>query len=94
MTLLLFIGCNVLLMSAFFVVGMYQFMQVDDKRKRRPVDRLRPPLALADSELDLAELRELVGAERDDEARQRLMQAADVDRFTAESAIEGLKKQG
>lgn len=93
MTLLLFIGCNVLLMSAFLVVGMYQFMQVDDKRKRRPADRLRPPLALADSELDLAELRELVSAERDDEARQRLMQAADVDRFTAESAIKGLKKQ-
>ena len=81
-------------MSAFLVVGMYQFMQVDDKRKRRPADRLRSPLALADSDLDLAELRELVGAERDDEARQRLMQAADVDRFTAESAIKGLKKQG
>ena len=94
MTLLLLIGCNVLLMSAFFVVGMYQFMQIDDKRKRRPSDRLRPPLALADLELDLAELRELVGAERDDEARQRLMQAADIDRFTAESAIKGLKKQG
>lgn len=94
MTLLLFIGCNVLLMSACLVVGMYQFMQVDDKRKRRLADRLRPPLALADSELDLAELRELVSAERDDEARQRLMQAADVDRFTAESAIKGLKKQG
>ena len=94
MTLLLLIGCNVLLMCAFFVVGMYQFMQIDDKRKRRPSDRLRPPLALVDLELDLAELRELVGAERDDEARQRLMQAADVDRFTAESAIKGLKKQG
>ncbi len=93
MDILLFISCNLLLMSAFFLAGMYQFMQVDDKRKRQPADRLRRPLSLIDLELDAAEFQELVRAERYDEALQGLMKAADVDRFTAESVIEGLKKQ-
>lgn len=93
MVILLFISCNLLMMSAFFLVGIHQFMQVDDKRKVRSAGRLRRPLSLMDPRLDTAELRELVRAERYDEALQRLMNAADVDRFTAESAIEGLKKQ-
>ena len=93
MDILLFISCNLLRMSAFFLVGIHQFMEVDDKRKGRSAGRLRRPLSLRDPRLDAAELRELVRAERYDEALQRLMNAADVDRFTAESAIEGLKKQ-
>lgn len=93
MDILLFISCNLLMMSAFFLVGMHQFMQVDDKRKARSADRLRRPFSLMDPGLDAAELRELVRAERYDEALQRLMNAADVDRFTAESVIERLKKQ-
>ena len=93
MVILLFIGLNLLVMGALFAVGVYQFMQIDDKCKRRPADRRRSPLALVDVDVDAAELRELVCAERDDEARQKLMMAANVDRFTAESAIERLKKQ-
>ena len=92
MDILLFISCNLLIMSAFFVGGMYQFMQVDEKRKGPPADRLRRPLPLMELELDIAELQELVRAERYDEARQGLMTAADVDRFTAEAAIKRLKK--
>lgn len=93
MDLLLFISCDFLMMSAFFLVGMHQFMQMDDKRKVRSADRRRRPFSLLAPGLDAAELRELVRAERYDEALQRLMNAADVDRFTAEAVIESLKKR-
>ena len=85
MIFVLFIVANLLLMAALFAFGMYQFMQVEEKRKR---SRL-----LLDAGLDLAELQALVGADKQDEAVNRLMSAADVDRFTAEATIEQFKKQ-
>ena len=86
MTLLIFLALNLLLMIGLFLVGVYLFLQVEDKRKRNK-------LRLLDSSVDMSELREMLRAERHDEALQRLMQADDIDRFTAESAIEGLKRQ-
>ena len=79
MTILVFFVFNLLLMSAVFVYGMYQFMQVEEKRKRRKL--------LAEAALDEAELASLLEAERYDDALSRLMSAADVDRFTAEAAL-------
>ncbi len=80
MTILVFFIFNLLLMGAVFVYGMYQFMQVEEKRKRRDL--------LAQVDLDEAELSALLQAQRYDEALSRLMQQADVDRFTAQSALE------
>ena len=74
-----FIVANLLLMAALFAFGMYQFMQVEEKRKR---SRL-----LTDAGVDVTELKDLLGAGRQEEAISRLMSAADVDRFTAESAV-------
>ena len=85
MIFVLFIVVNLLLMAALFAFGVYQFMQVEEKRKR---SRL-----LADAGIDTAELQALVQADRIDEARDRLMQAADVDQFTAESAVAQLKER-
>jgi len=90
---ILFIGFHVVMMSLFFVVGIYQFAQIDDKRKRDHVDRGLQGLPLDEIEIDESELRELVRAERYEEAINRLVAEADVDRFTAQSAIESLKKQ-
>ena len=86
MIFVLFIVLNLLLMAALFAFGVYQFMQVEEKRKR---SRL-----LADAGIDAAELQALVQADRLDEARDRLMQAADVDQFTAESALERIVERG
>ncbi|MCY3979731.1 MAG: hypothetical protein OXG23_16650 [Chloroflexi bacterium] len=86
MIFVLFIVLNLLLMAALFAFGVYQFMQVEEKRKR---SRL-----LADAGIDTAELQALVQADRLDEARDRLMQAADVDQFTAESALERIVERG
>ena len=85
MIFVLFIVVNLLLMAALFAFGVYQFMQVEEKRKR---SRL-----LADAGIDTAELQALVQTDRLDEARDRLMQAADVDQFTAESAVAQLKER-
>ncbi len=78
MTFLLFFILNLLLMAALFAYGFYQFMQVEEKRKR---DRL-----FLNSELDAAEWRALREAPMD-EAVARLMDKADVDRYTAERAL-------
>jgi len=75
----IFIVANLLLMAALFAFGMYQFMQVEEKRKR---SRL-----LTDAGVDITELQALVGADKQEEAVTRLMSAADVDRFTAESTV-------
>ncbi len=79
MIFVLFIIVNLLLMGALFAFGMYQFMQVEEKRKR---GRL-----LSDAGVDIAEMQALMGADKRDEAVSRLMRAADVDRFTAEAAL-------
>lgn len=93
MDILLVIGFNLILMSAFFVLGIYQFLQIDDKQKRRPADRLRSAVLVSELDVDEGELRELVRDERYTDAIQRLITDADVDRFTAEAMIEALKKQ-
>ena len=84
MIFVLFIVVNLLLMATLFAFGVYQFMQVEEKRKRRRL--------LTDAGIDTAELQALVQADRLDEARDRLMIAADVDQFTAESAVAQLKE--
>lgn len=81
-----FIVANLLLMAALFAFGMYQFMQVEEKRKR---SRL-----LNDAGVDVTELQALLGADRQEEAVSRLMSAADVDRFTAESTVAKLMERG
>ena len=73
-------------MVGLFLVGVYLFLQVEDKRKRNK-------LRLLDSSVDMSELREMLRAERHDEALQRLMQADDIDRYTAEKALEQLTEQ-
>ena len=73
MTLLIFLALNLLLMVGLFLVGVYLFLQVEDKRKRNK-------LRLLDSSVDMSELREMLRAERHDEALQRLMQADDIGR--------------
>jgi len=80
----LFILVNLLLMGALFAFGVYQFMQVEAKRKCRRL--------LAEASLDAGELRDLIHTERYDEALSRLMQQADVDRFTAEATLEHLRR--
>ena len=86
MIFILFIVANLLLMAALFAFGMYQFMQVEEKRKRSKL--------LFEAGLDLAELQALVCADRQEEAVNRLMSAADVDRFTAESTVAQIKERG
>jgi len=80
--IVLFVIVNMLLMAALFAFGVYQFMQVDAKRKSRNL--------LAEASLDETELSALIQAERYEEALSRLMRQADVDRFTAEAALEQL----
>lgn len=84
MYLVLLIVINIALMTTLFLYGVYQFMQVEEKRKRNQLQ--------LDSRADIAELEALLGQNRYEEALQHLMTAADVDRFTAESALEQLKK--
>ena len=79
MIFVLFIVVNLLLMAALFAFGMYQFMLVEEKRKHSKL--------LLDAGVDIAALRALVVADRQEEAVNRLMSAADVDRFTAESTL-------
>ena len=86
MIFVLFIVVNLLLMATLFAFGMYQFMQVEEKRKRSKL--------LLDAGLDITELQALVGANKHDEAVSRLMSAADVDRFTAESTVARIKERG
>lgn len=85
MIFVLFIVVNLLLMAALFAFGVYQFMQVEEKRKRGQL--------LADAGIDTTELEALVQADRLDEARDRLMSEADVDQFTAESTVARLKER-
>jgi len=82
MALLVIVGLNLLIMAALFAFGFYQFMRIEGKRKSRQL--------LADSALDEGELRALLQERRYDEARARLMRAADVDRFSAEAALQQL----
>ena len=84
MFFVVFILVNILLMGTLFAFGVYQFMQIEAKRKCRRL--------LAEASLDKAELRALLQAERYDEALARLMRGAEVDRFTAESALEALRR--
>ena len=79
MIFLVFIVLNLLLMAALFLFGVYQFMQVEEKRKRGKL--------LLDAGMEAAELQALVDADRYDEALRRLMEGADIDRFTAEAAL-------
>ena len=83
MFFVVFILVNILLMGTLFAFGVYQFMQIEAKRKCRRL--------LAETSLDEAELCALLRAERYEDALFRLMQQADVDRFTAESALEALR---
>ena len=85
MFFVLIILVNILLMGTLFAFGVYQFMQIEAKRKCRKL--------LLEASLDEADLSALMRAERYEEALSRLMQRADVDRFTAESALEQLSKQ-
>ena len=85
MTIFVFFIFNLLLMGAVFAYGMYQFMQVESKRKVRNL--------LAETALDEAELTALLHSQRYDEALSRLMWAADVDRYTAESALAQLMER-
>ena len=84
--LLVFIALNLLLMLTLFLVGVYLFMQVEEKRKQNK-------LRLFESNVDMTELRAMLQAQRHDEALQRLMQVEDVDRYTAERALEMLRQQ-
>ena len=93
MHIAIFIAINLLIMSAFFGVGIYLFLQVEDKQKRRPVDRLRGAVLVSEMDVDEVELRQLVRDERYTDAIQRLITDAEVDQFTAEATIEALKKQ-
>ncbi len=86
MPLLIFLALNLLLMAGLFLVGVYLFLQVEDKGKRSK-------LRLRDSSVDLSELRALLQADEHDKALRRLMQADGIDRFTAEKAIEALGRQ-
>lgn len=85
MSILVFIAINLLLMGGLFAYGVYQFLQVEAKRKGRQL--------LARGDLTEADLRALLAAERHDEALTRLMLAADVDRFTAEAALIHLRAE-
>lgn len=80
-------------MSAFFIVGIYLFLQIEDKQKRNPVDRLRRAVLVSELGVDERELRQMVRDEQYSDAIQRLITDAEVDRFTAEATIEALKKQ-
>ena len=80
MIIIIIVGINLLLMGAVFMYGMYQFMQVEEKRKRRNL--------LAQAALDETELLALMQDESYEDALARLMQQADVDRYTAESALQ------
>jgi len=93
MIIAMFIGINFLIMSTFFGIGIYLFMQVEEKRKRHPADRLRGAVLVSEMDVDEIELRQLVRDERYTDAIQRLIHDAEVDQFTAEATIEALKKQ-
>ena len=84
--LLVFIALNLLLMVTLFLVGVYLFMQVEEKRKQNK-------FRLFESNVDITELRAMLQAQRHDEALQRLMQVEDVDRYTAERALEALRQR-
>ena len=84
MIVLVFVVFNLLLMTGLFLYGMYQFMQIEEKRKRRSL--------WAETALDEAELARLLHADGYDAARSRLMAEADVDRFTAERALDQIKR--
>ena len=85
MFFVVFILVNILLMGALFAFGVYQFTQIEAKRKCRCL--------LAEASLDARELSALIQAERYDEALSRLMRQADVDRFTAEATLEQIGKR-
>lgn len=86
MFFILIIVVNLLLMGTLFAYGVYQFMQIEAKRKCRTL--------FAEASLDEKELSALINAERYDEALSRLMQRADVDRYSAESALAQLQQSG
>lgn len=85
MQLIIIVGFNLVLMLSFFLIGVYLFMQVDEKVKRHSL--------LLDSQVDFAELDAMLQAKRYEDALQRLMQVAEVDRFTAETALKQLQRR-
>lgn len=93
MEIVVVIGINLIMMSVLFVVGIYLFMQVEDKQKRRPVDRLRRVQVVSELGIDEGVLRQLVRDEQYDYAVQHLMDHGEVDRFTAEATVETLKEE-
>lgn len=93
MDILVVIAINVIMMSALFVVGIYQFLQIEDKKKRRPMDRLRTSVMVAELDVDEVTIRRLVRDERYADAVQHLIDYAEVDRFTAQATVETLKQQ-
>ena len=83
MQLIILLGFNLVLMLSFFLIGVYLFMQVDEKGKRHSL--------LLDSQVDIAELDAMLQSNRYEDALQRLMQVTEVDRFTAEKALKQLQ---
>lgn len=84
MALLIFLALNLLLMAGLLLAGLYLFLQVEDKAKRS-----KPRL----NQSSVAELQALLQAQGHDEALQHLMQTDDMERFSAEQAIEALRRQ-
>lgn len=93
MSVLLLIGLNILLMIVCFAVGIYQFLQIEDKRKRRDSLRLRSGVRISEFEIDETEIRQLVRNEQYEQAVKHLMHHAEVDQFTALSAVEQIKQE-
>ena len=83
MTLLIFLALNLALMLGLFFVGVYQFMQIEEKRKGIAARRLA-------ADIDMAAVAATRRAEGDEAAIQRLMREAELDRFTAESALQAM----
>ena len=83
MSLLIFLALNLLLMLGLFFVGVYHFMQIDEKRKGIAARRLAP-------DIDLDGLEATRRTEGDAAAIQRLMREAELDPFTARAALDGL----
>lgn len=93
MSFLLLIGLNILLMVVCFAVGIYQFLQIQDKRKRQDQWHRRTGGMIREFEIDETEIRQLVRNEQYEQAVKHLMHHAEVDQFTALSAVEQIKQE-
>ena len=85
MSLLIFLAMNLALMLGLFFVGVYQFMQIEEKRKGIAARRLA-------ADVDMAAVAATRRAKGDEAAIRHLMNEADLDRFTAESALEAMDR--